>query len=100
MYYLRNFLRYAIDECSSGQTHLVGVFASSLASDQRGFETRLLTCSTLTDGSRLDADEHAKFHSYILQFYCKSWQKIVRIIGDNENTNKSILDKLGIPLIG
>ena len=52
------------------------------------------------DETTLDADEHVGYLSYVLELFGYSFENVVALICDNCNTNKSIANKLSVPLIG
>ena len=60
---------------------------------------RLLKFSSLSDECRLGSDEHVNFIKFILDYYGKSLCNVTCVIGDNGNANKSLSNKLSIPLI-
>ncbi len=76
------------------------MFATFPAINANGYYARLLTFSPLSDESHLDAQEHVEFIAYILRLYKKTWHYVACIVGDNMNVNKSIANKVRVPLIG
>lgn len=69
-------------------------------SNERGYETLLLTLSPMGDECSLSAKEHVKFIAYILELYGKSWSNICYLIGDNVDVRKSISNMGSSPFNG
>lgn len=97
---LPNKFAIVFDGWTAGTTHYLGVFASFTAHNENGYSTRLLGFSPMGDETTLDADEHVGYLSYVLELFGYSFENVVALIGDNCNTNKSIANKLSLPLIG
>ena len=93
-------LALVFDGWTSCSTHYLAVFASFSSTNNYGHETRLLSVSTMGDECNLRSAEHYEFLTYILNLYKKSWSNVVALIGDNVNTNKSLANRTGIPLVG
>ena len=97
---LHSKLALVFDGWTVGSTHYLAVFASFHASNDDGYDARLLTLSPMGDECSLNAQEHYEFLTFVLNLYQKSWANVVCLVGDNMNTNKSIANILGRPLIG
>ena len=97
---LPNKFAIVFDGWTAGTTHYLGVFSSFTAHNENGYSTRLLGFSPMGDETTLDADEHVGYLSYVLELFGYSFENVVALIGDNCNTNKSIANKLSLPLIG
>jgi hypothetical protein len=78
----------------SDSTHYIGVFALS------GGKFYLLAFSTLPDEERYDAEIHVQFISESLSYYKKTFDDVLFLICDNENTNKAISSLCKIPMLG
>lgn len=88
------------DGWTTGSTHYLAVFASYPAKTTNGYDVRLLTFSPMGDECHLDAQEHVKFITYVLELYGKSWDNVICLIGDNCNTNKAVANNASVPLVG
>lgn len=88
------------DGWTAGTTHYLGVFASFPQQDGTAYSTRLLGFSPIGDEISLSAEEHIEYLRYVLELFQFTFENVICIIGDNCNTNKSISNKLSIPMIG
>ena len=95
-----NRLALIFDGWTNNSTHYISVFAPFSTTNEDSFATRLLSVSLMGDESRLDADEHIDFLTYILNLYGKSWTNVTCLIGDNVSVNCSVANKTGISYIG
>ena len=60
----------------------------------------MLAFAPLIDETTMTADSHIDFILFALSVYKKSINNIQFMVADNENLNKAVADKLGVPLIG
>jgi hypothetical protein len=62
--------------------------------------TPLLACSPMDTLGEFGAAAHYDFITTTLRFYHRTFEDLQFATGDNCSTNKSIADKLKIPLVG
>jgi hypothetical protein len=63
------------------------------------YKSYALAFSPLLDESTYTAEVHYELLTETLRFYKCSWDKVAFFVSDNENTNKSISDLCGKPMI-
>ncbi|KAE9048960.1 hypothetical protein PR003_g139 [Phytophthora rubi] len=84
-----------------GWTHAGVHYVALFAVYEAGGELRvpLLGLSLMEDGAQT-ADAHVKLFENILDVYNKTKDMVAFLVGDNCNTNLSIANKIGVPLVG
>jgi hypothetical protein len=87
------------DGWSEDSTHFIGIFVSYLTEEKLP-KRHLLAFTPLLDESDLSADSQSALIIDTLELYEKNASNIVCLIGDNCSTNKSVANKLGVPLVG
>lgn len=81
------------DGWTPSSTHYLLLFASFPSNNTQCYERGLLSISPMDDRCRLNADEHIKIMSYVLDLYGSTWQDVCALVGDNVRVNKSISNK-------
>ena len=92
-------LALVFDAWTVCSNHYLAVLVSFSASKDDCYDARLLTLSPMGDECSLNPQEHYEFLTYVLNLYQKSWANVVCLVGNNMNTNKSIANISGRPLI-
>ena len=82
----------------STSTHYIGVYAV-YAKDGKRISV-MLAFAPLIDETTMTADSHVDLVLFALSVYKKSINNIQFMVAVNENLNKAVADKLGVPLIG
>ena len=82
----------------STSTHYIGVY-TVYAKDGKRISV-MLAFAPLIDETTMSADSHIDLILFALSVYKKSINNIQFMVADNENLNKAVADKLGVPLIG
>ena len=89
------------DGWSEDATHFIGLFITCPATEPATeYLMYLLSFSPLQDETNFNADNHSTFIRSTLDYYNLDQQKLVCLIGDNCNVNKSTANLLSLPLLG
>ena len=87
-----------LDGWSEGSRHYIAIFACY---DHNGkADTPLLAIAPPFDEQNYGADSHVAFIGDVLGLFSKSFGNLTYMVADNAPVNKSIADKIGIPMIG
>lgn len=89
-----------VDGWTANSTHYLSVYTSLAADNKEGYSTRLLVLYSSDDETRLCAEEHVKFLSYVLEVFNGPFENVVCVIEDSLNTEKNIEDTVSLLLIG
>jgi hypothetical protein len=88
------------DGWSEDSTHFIGIFAVYFDKVKGGNMRHLLAFTPLLDETDLSANSQSALIVDTLELYGRNISNLVCIIGDNCSTNKSVADKLGVPVVG
>ena len=92
-------LAVVFDGWSEDSTHFIGIFAVFNSDEGRNMR-HLLAFTPLLDESDLSATSQSALIVDTLELYGRNVSNVVCIIGDNCSTNKSVANKLEVPLLG
>jgi len=92
------------DGWSEDSTHFIGIFAVFISDEaeaaERKIKRHLLAFTPLLDETDLSANSQSALIVDTLEIYGRNMSNVVCIIGDNCSTNKSVANKLDVPLVG
>ena len=80
-------------------THYSGIFAA-VQNKGKNLQTPMLSFSPLSNECSQSADSHIEFITFVLESYKRKITDLGFIICDNENLNKAIARKIGVPMFG
>ena len=96
-----------LDGWTHNSTHYVGVFATYPGAMQHGSGSEgeqgqqvLLAMLPLLDEERMDAASHSDFIKATVEIFGETVESLQFLVGDNENTIKTVADLLAVPFMG